>query len=68
MHEGENLIPNGDEIKVNEYNREIYCHKIGTKIVGNSTWKYGSKFVRGYIHQKKSKWSSSRKKSLMSEN
>jgi hypothetical protein len=32
--DGEDLIPEGSKIKVNDYNSEVYCNKIALKAIG----------------------------------
>lgn len=39
VKEGEDLIPNGSQIKVIEYNRDIYCQKAGMKAIGAGVWR-----------------------------
>ena len=46
------LIPKGKEVKVNEYNRDYYCHKVALKAIGSVALACSTEFLRGYTNQR----------------
>jgi hypothetical protein len=55
MRDEQELIPKGQQVRVNEYNRDIYCHKCALKVIGTSAWKCATEFLKGFTNQQAQK-------------